>query len=91
MGEWNADPFSDVGPTFFAGEVGDLAVGGIAFEIGDGERCGVRDEAVDGEMPVGEAVGFEAFEGFVFGGGGIGEGLLGDLGGGRIRGLVSGW
>ncbi len=56
-GEWRADPFGDVGPAFFAGDLGDLAADGESAKIGDGERERVGDEAVDDETPVGEVVG----------------------------------
>ena len=78
MLEGCSDPFSDVGPAFFAGYLGNLAVYAEAADVGERERCRVGDEAVDGELPIAEAVGLMLLEEVVGRRYGVGEGRFGD-------------
>ena len=58
-----ADPFGDVGPAFFADDLGDLVPPGECLKIGDRERQRLFHHAVDDEAPVAEAGGLLLLEG----------------------------
>ena len=79
MGKRYADPFGDVGPALFTGEVGNLAAPGMTPEFWKRERAGTCNQAIYLQSPIDEAGRLMALEDLVLGRISIREGRIRNL------------